>query len=48
MGDYKRSQDVSAPAGHGQSLTPVQLYVVSSGERAIKFVRRHDAGAPGA
>jgi len=29
-----------------QSLTPVQLYVVSNGERAIKFVRRTDADAP--
>ena len=26
-----------------QSLTPVQLYVVSNGEQAIKFVRRTDA-----
>ncbi len=29
-----------------QSLTPVQLYVVSNGEQAIKFVRRTDAEAP--
>ena len=29
-----------------QSLTPVQLYVVSNGERAIRFVRRTDADAP--
>ena len=29
-----------------QSLTPVQLYVVSNGEQAIKFVRRTDADAP--
>ena len=29
-----------------QSLTPVQLYVVSNGEQAIKFVRRTDAAAP--
>ena len=29
-----------------QSLTPVQLYVVSNGERAIRFVRRNDADAP--
>ncbi|MGH7736185.1 MAG: response regulator, partial [Gemmatimonadales bacterium] len=29
-----------------QSLTPVQLYVVSNGEQAIKFVRRTDAVAP--
>ena len=29
-----------------QSLTPVQLYVVSNGEQAIKFVRRTDPGAP--
>jgi CheY-like chemotaxis protein len=30
-----------------QSLTPIQLYVVSNGEQAIKFVRRTDADAPG-
>ncbi|MGB6581507.1 MAG: response regulator [Streptosporangiaceae bacterium] len=29
-----------------QSLTPIQLYVVSNGERAIKFVQRTDADAP--
>lgn len=29
-----------------QSLTPIQLYVVSNGEQAIKFVRRTDAVAP--
>ncbi len=29
-----------------QSLTPVQLYVVSNGEQAIKFVRRTDPDAP--
>ena len=29
-----------------QSLTPVQLYVVSNAEQAIKFVRRTDAVAP--
>jgi hypothetical protein len=29
-----------------QSLTPVQLYVVSNGAQAIKFVRRTDAEAP--
>ncbi len=29
-----------------QSLTPIQLYVVSNGEQAIKFVRRTDADAP--
>lgn len=28
------------------SLPPVQLYVVSNGEQAVKFVRRTDAGAP--
>ena len=28
-----------------QSLTPIQLYVVSNGEQAIKFVRRTDADA---
>jgi len=28
-----------------QSLTPVQLYVVSNGEQAIKFVRRTDTDA---
>ncbi len=29
-----------------QSLTPVQLYVVSNGAQAIRFVRRTDAEAP--
>ncbi len=29
-----------------QSLTPIQLYVVSNGEQAIKFVRRTDPDAP--
>jgi CheY-like chemotaxis protein len=29
-----------------QSLTPIQLYVVSNGEQAIKFVRRTDRDAP--
>jgi len=29
-----------------QSLTPVQLYLVSNGEQAIKFVRRTDPAAP--
>ena len=29
-----------------QSLTPVQLYMVSNGEQAIRFVRRTDADAP--
>jgi CheY-like chemotaxis protein len=29
-----------------QSLTPVQLYVVSNGEQAIKFARRTGADAP--
>lgn len=29
-----------------QSLTPIQLYLVSNGEQAIKFVRRADADAP--
>lgn len=29
-----------------QSLPPVQLYVVSHGEQAIKFTRRTDPGAP--
>ena len=29
-----------------QSLTPIQLYLVSNGEQAIKFVRRGDADAP--
>ena len=29
-----------------QSLTPIQLYVVSNGGQAIKFVRRTDPGAP--
>ena len=29
-----------------QSLTPVQLYVVSNGEQALKFVRRTDPDAP--
>ena len=29
-----------------QSLTPIQLYVVSNGEQAIKFVRRTDSDAP--
>ncbi len=29
-----------------QSLMPIQLYVVSNGEQAIKFVRRTDADAP--
>jgi CheY-like chemotaxis protein len=29
-----------------QSLTPVQLYLVSTGEQAIKFVRRTDPAAP--
>lgn len=28
-----------------QSLTPIQLYVVSNGEQAMKFVRRTDADA---
>lgn len=28
-----------------QSLTPIQLYVVSNGEQAIKFVRRTDTDA---
>ena len=28
-----------------QSLTPIQLYVVSNGEQAIKFVRRTDPDA---
>jgi CheY-like chemotaxis protein len=28
-----------------QSLTPIQLYVVSNGEQAMKFVRRTDAEA---
>jgi CheY-like chemotaxis protein len=28
-----------------QFLTPIQLYVVSNGEQAIKFVRRTDADA---
>jgi CheY-like chemotaxis protein len=29
-----------------QALTPIQLYVVSQGEQAMKFVRRTDADAP--
>ncbi|MBV9206479.1 MAG: response regulator [Actinobacteria bacterium] len=29
-----------------QSLTPVQLYVVSNGEQAVKFARRTGADAP--
>ena len=29
-----------------QSLTPIQLYVVSNGEQAIRFVQRTDADAP--
>ncbi len=29
-----------------QSLTPVQLYVVSNGAQAVKFVRRTDPDAP--
>jgi CheY-like chemotaxis protein len=29
-----------------QSLVPIQLYVVSNGEQAIKFVRRTDVTAP--
>jgi CheY-like chemotaxis protein len=29
-----------------QSLNAIQLYVVSNGEQAIKFVRRADANAP--
>jgi CheY-like chemotaxis protein len=29
-----------------QSLTPIQLYVVSNSEQAIKFVRRTDKDAP--
>jgi len=29
-----------------QSLLPVQLYLVSTGEQAIKFVRRTDPAAP--
>jgi CheY-like chemotaxis protein len=34
------------PGAFEQSLTPIQLYVVSNGERAIKFVQRTDADAP--
>ena len=29
-----------------QSLAPIQLYLVSTGEQAIKFVRRTDPAAP--